>query len=244
MASVVALTALLAVSLFFDPPYVRRVRAAIADGDRSARTRMYRFSFMWAWIAAAMAVALLLAGGLSAAESGLRLPSDTGLEQWGGVFAGMLVGSALLLVMSRRKASAKPPIVGDSDVLLPRTALERRWFAAVAITAGITEELVFRAFAFTVLSALLPGGTWPVVLTAAVLFGLAHAYQGWAGMLMTAAIAVLLGRLYVDTGSLIPGMVVHALIDLRALLLRPDPDPQPSAALARRTQADRPSLES
>lgn len=104
------------------------------------------------------------------------------------------------------------------------------------MTAGITEELVYRAFALTVLLAVLPGGHWPALLVAAALFGLGHAYQGRTGMLVTALLAVGLGRLYLDTGSLLPGMVVHALIDLRVLLLSAAPDPGRTSAPAQPTQ--------
>jgi membrane protease YdiL (CAAX protease family) len=50
-----------------------------------------------------------------------------------------------------------------------------------------------------------------------VLFGLAHAGQGVKGVLATAAMGLLFGWLYVASGTLLLPMVLHALVDLRAL---------------------------
>ncbi len=78
------------------------------------------------------------------------------------------------------------------------------------------------AFALAVLVAILPEPA--AVLVAAVVFGLAHLYQGVAGVLLTSVLAVALGALNVATDSLLPGMVLHVLIDLRVLASRPPPD--------------------
>ncbi len=43
--------------------------------------------------------------------------------------------------------------------VIPTSAAEMRVFAAVGVTAGICEELLFRGFALWYLSALLPGGS-------------------------------------------------------------------------------------
>jgi membrane protease YdiL (CAAX protease family) len=56
---------------------------------------------------------------------------------------------------------------------------------------------------------------------AAVLFGLAHCYQGWKGVLMTTLLGVVFTALYVAISRLWVVMALHALIDLNALLLQP-----------------------
>lgn len=219
----VLLGAAVAADLLFSPAYMRRVRADIAAGDARARTAMYRLSIALAWTAAAIALALLLGGGLDLGAVGLRPPEADNMRRWAGPLAGAAVGLVASTVLVRRGKAL--PVAGDVEVLLPITRKERRWFAAVAVTAGVTEEIVYRALALTVLLALLPGGRWPAIAAAAVLFGLGHAYQGPAGMLTTAGLAVVLGLLYLDTGSLLPGIVVHSLLDLRALLLPAPPFP-------------------
>lgn len=224
------LAAVVVADLVASPRYVRRVRVAVAAGDTAARTRMYRLTIALSWSAALGALVVLLAGGLSASEIGLGWPRAGTLERYAGPLVGAVVGifgGGLAMVLAARRGQARSTSgFGDVDVLLPRSAAERRWFAFVAVTAGITEELFYRALALTLLLAVLPGDArWPAVLIAAAMFAAAHAYQGAAGVAVTAVLAVALGWIYVDTGSLLPGMVVHTLLDLRALLGRPAADP-------------------
>lgn len=94
-------------------------------------------------------------------------------------------------------------------------------FPAVALSAGICEEIVLRAWLLFALyhTAGLRGG-W-LALTASVLFGAAHAYQGWPGMIVTGLLGMLLCILYVGTGTLLAPMAAHFLIDLRVVFLPP-----------------------
>jgi membrane protease YdiL (CAAX protease family) len=50
-----------------------------------------------------------------------------------------------------------------------------------------------------------------------VAFGMAHAYQGWNGMVRAALLGGLLAYPMVHLGSLYPSMVAHFLIDALAL---------------------------
>jgi membrane protease YdiL (CAAX protease family) len=109
--------------------------------------------------------------------------------------------------------------------LLPRTRRERHLFTVVGVTAGICEEWLYRGFFLAVVSALAGRPPAPVlVLVAAAAFGLAHAYQGPAGILTTAVLGGVLAALYLATGSLLLPVLLHAAIDLRFLLV-------PAAAL-------------
>lgn len=106
--------------------------------------------------------------------------------------------------------------------MLPTTARGRRGWAALSVTAGVTEEVTYRGLVLLTLALLLPtADPRVVVVVAAVLFGLAHAYQGWTGMLATALAGAVLAGLYLATGSLVVPMVLHVLVDLRALTLAP-----------------------
>jgi len=54
-----------------------------------------------------------------------------------------------------------------------------------------------------------------------VVFGLAHLYQGWVGILATAVIGAALAALYLGSGALWLAMAVHAAFDLFGLVIRP-----------------------
>ena len=105
--------------------------------------------------------------------------------------------------------------------LLPQGADERRMFVAVALTAGICEEVLYRGFLLHVCT-VSAGMRAPVAISLSVIaFGVAHLYQGWKGALGATVLGALLMAGYLVTGSLLPGIVIHALIDLRPLLMLP-----------------------
>lgn len=59
--------------------------------------------------------------------------------------------------------------------LLPRTVGERRTWVFVAITAGVTEELIYRGFVLSVLAHVSPSADrFTLLAIGGVIFGLAH----------------------------------------------------------------------
>ena len=64
------------------------------------------------------------------------------------------------------------------------------------------------------------------------IFGFAHLYQGRRNAARTLSAGVLFGGTSLLTGSILPGMVLHAFIDLRAgrALRRAFTEPAPIAA--------------
>ncbi len=88
----------------------------------------------------------------------------------------------------------------------------------LAVTAGICEEIVFRGFGFAYVRFLWPDATdgWLIVITS-VVFGLAHLYQGLRGVVLTGLAGAVFASMTVTTGSLLPAIAVHAMVDLRIL---------------------------
>lgn len=112
------------------------------------------------------------------------------------------------------------PTVGDIHALLPRNRAELPLGAALSINAGIVEELLFR---FALPAALFgaTGSSVVAVVGSVLLFGLLHAYQGVGGVVATSIVGGLLMLLFIGTGSIVAAIVVHALFDLRSLVLIP-----------------------
>ena len=81
----------------------------------------------------------------------------------------------------------------------------------IAITAGVTEEIVFRAYAITRLEQL-GWGRWAAV-GAAVVFTLLHLYQGVIAVFGIGAITVVFTLLYKWKRTLLPLMLAHAVFD-------------------------------
>ena len=101
---------------------------------------------------------------------------------------------------------------GDYDTVMPRRRADVWGYQIVAVTAGITEEIVFRAFLISVFALWMP--VWPAAGLALVLFLTAHAYQGVSGIVRILPVSVVLTLCYVLSGSLWPGIVLHVAVDV------------------------------
>jgi membrane protease YdiL (CAAX protease family) len=113
--------------------------------------------------------------------------------------------------------------------LLPRTPAERWVFALLALTAGICEEVLYRGFGLAALRWAAPGlGHPPLIAITAIAFGMAHLYQGGRGVALTGLAGAYLAWIAISAGSLVPVMVLHAILDLRILGLPLDAVPFPA----------------
>lgn len=137
----------------------------------------------------------------------------------GAIFGGILLGVVLGILLKKKKPQ-KPLIVGDVEAFFPRNKAEGFWAALLAINAGFSEELFFRLL-LPLLFYLVFKQTILALVLAALLFGLAHFYQGWAGIMITTLLGAAFTVLYLATGNIWLVMLVHALIDLNGLLLQP-----------------------
>lgn len=139
-----------------------------------------------------------------------------------GVLVGALLAAAALTAFGARGARRDGGIVivGDIAALLPRNRPELGWGAALSVNAGVVEELLFR-LALPALLVVVTGEPISAFLLAALLFGALHAYQGWVGVLATTVVGLLFTALYVVSGSIGLAMLVHALFDLRTLVVIP-----------------------
>lgn len=164
-------------------------------------------------------------GGVGLGRLGFAIPQNRGSAALFGLGVGVtvLVAAALLgSTIAIWRLHQPIPVVGGDRVriMVPTRPWERAWFLALSVAAGICEELLFRGLLPALLAALLDGPSpWLVILLGAVAFGLAHAYQGRAGVLVTAVLGAVLGAVYLSTGSLFLVMILHALIDARVGLL-------------------------
>lgn len=142
-----------------------------------------------------------------------------------GTMIGLAIGAALGLsvlvaVYYFRLKRAIDAVSGDIEPLLPRNRMERLWSVPLCLNAGFSEELFFR-LALPLLATQVTGSALAGFLIAGVAFGLMHAYQGWKGVLGTTFLGALFTLHYLEHGSLLWLMIVHAGIDLMAMIARP-----------------------
>lgn len=132
------------------------------------------------------------------------------------VVAGGAIGG-LLIAHRRRAGRAGAPHI---DAMTPRNRSETLYVALLAGNAAISEEVLFRLYLPLLLVLL---GAPPLLAFAAVtlLFGLMHRYQGWLGVTLTTMLGAAFGFAYCAGMGLGWPILVHLLLNLNALLLRP-----------------------
>jgi membrane protease YdiL (CAAX protease family) len=178
---------------------------------------LYGSTIAGQWVITALVVWRALARGLSAGALGLanRGGVSTILEGFG--FAALL---GCLHWLNLRRVGKSPAKASErmralAERILPANSVELPPYFALAVTAGVCEEFLYRGFA---MGALVRVGIpdWAVVILTAVLFGLAHAYQGRGGILGTFVMGVLFGIVRLAYDALVPVMLMHAVVDLVA----------------------------
>ncbi|HET7565404.1 MAG TPA: CPBP family intramembrane glutamic endopeptidase [Gemmatimonadaceae bacterium] len=214
-------------------PIWGRIEAAKLQRARTPARKMrsYRRTIIWLWTAT---ILLLLTTPFAQLW---RPPSIAVIEAWRtspgawsvmagvavGLAIGVLVFSSMSIIAARRNPEVRRRMqksLEQVEFLLPRTSRERAWFAAVALSAGICEEIIFRGFLIRYVDALPIGiGVGASIVIAALIFGLDHGYQGVRGFIVTTVVALVMSVLFFLAGALWLPMALHAAIDLRVLAL-------------------------
>lgn len=210
----------------------RKLKRDISEEDRdsgSARVRFYRLGILDEWLWVAVILLIVVLGGQALADLGLELeaPSPEVLT----IILAMALGASfpLLAMWARSRRSGErlgeqfERMLEPVRALLPYGRKERRLFGALSVTAGICEEILFRGFLLFYLQEVFGTTLWVAVAVSSLIFGLCHIYQGTLAVLTTGAFGAAMAILYLFSGSLLLPIIVHALLDLRILLLhRPE----------------------
>jgi len=195
---------------------------ALSSVDTKEKLALYAVTIAFQWVLVGLVAWRSLVRGLTLEELGLSSHGWTGIVA-SGLLGAILIGGLQWLNLRRigKMEGEAPELLRKlANRLLPVNLLEYLPFSALAITAGVCEEFVYRGFAIAAFSkAGLP--LWVVVIVSSILFGLAHAYQGRGGIVSTGVFGVLLAIGRLGFGSLVPIMMWHAGLDLAAGIAAP-----------------------
>jgi len=181
------------------------------------RLVLYASTIGFQWLAVAVVAWRAWSHGYTAEQLGLVIHDKAK------TLVASVVGAATIAIlqwlnlrrMGRLPAKARGPMQAISERILPQSTIELLPFLALAITAGLCEEFLYRGFAMAVLSHLgLPA--WAAVLISSIFFGLAHLYQGRGGFLSTLVIGTVFGTGRIAYNSLVPVIFWHSAVDLVA----------------------------
>ncbi len=208
---------------------IRRLMEA-SSTTKADRLVLYASTIAFQWIAVALILWRTYAHDLSPASLGLAIPKP------GLTLITAILLSALILVnqiVALRRLKEHPE--SSSHGILPHLALkvfpqdtvERLGFTALVSTVAVCEELIYRGFAQRVFQDLATRWVGTLiavgvgVIGSAVMFSLAHLYQGPRGLVSTFVVGLLFSIVRAFTGSLVPASAAHFVADITAGFLAP-----------------------
>jgi len=209
---------------------------AIPTVTTMERLVLYASTIAFQWLAVAVVAWRAWAHKYSAGQLGLVIPDRSK------IVITAVVGAATISTLQwlnlrrvgRIPVESRGPLQAVAERILPQSSVELLPYFALAITAGICEEFLYRGFTMAVLA---QAGlqTWLVVLLSSFLFGLAHSYQGRGGMIMTFVIGLVLGTSRISYDSLVPAIFWHSAVDVVAGIAGPRYLVRPRASLGKET---------
>jgi uncharacterized protein len=201
-----------------------RVNKLIARPKISAEDRLsiYASTIAFQWLLTGVITWRCLARALTPENLGLTVQSP-GLTAI--VTACMAIALCCLQYFGIRRIASMPldAVSRMREIslrLMPRTLIEALAFSALAVTAAVCEEFIYRGFVYAVLQATTGSVTIAIVVSSA-LFSLAHLYQGRKGLVSTFILGVAFAISRWATGNLIAATVTHLVVDLLAGYVAP-----------------------
>jgi membrane protease YdiL (CAAX protease family) len=193
----------------------RRLEREIAAGKPDAKLEAYARIIKWQWGSAVVLIAYWLFSRRPLSDLGFSVPQGAGF-----LFGALIVAAFTFLFVRQIRAVRQNPefaaqarqAAASLSFMTPTTAPELQRFSWLGITAGIVEELICRGFLIWYFSSFMP--MWAAILVTAMVFGLGHLYQGFAGILKTGVVGLLFGWLYWISGSIWLPMFLHAATDV------------------------------
>lgn len=200
----------------------RRVRLLLElpDTTKSDRLSLYGSTIVLQWLFVAVIVwrARRHAIPLSHLGFGLAVIQTT-------IAITVVLSIAVLAfqLIGLRRLNSDPGALGGETIqvalkVFPRDDMERVCFAALVCTVAICEELIYRGFSQYVFQDW-SGSLAVGIVGSALLFSIAHLYQGKRGLVSTFGAGALFAGVRAWTGSLVPTIAAHFVADLTIGLL-------------------------
>lgn len=126
----------------------------------------------------------------------------------------------LLLLRSQRVRLEASAALAERSLILPVSKQEKGLFWLVALSVGVCEEIIFRAFLVQYLYEHFFGYSLLICfIVAALIFGLGHFHQGVNGVFNATIFALVMSFCLVTTRNLALPIVLHIIYDLKVLFL-------------------------
>jgi membrane protease YdiL (CAAX protease family) len=203
----------------------RRIRQLMqmTETTKRDRLRLYASTIAFQWIAAAVILWRTGAHGISVARLGLAIPNPALTAIVTVALAALVLANQIvsLRMLASRPADAHGILPQLALKIFPQDSVERLVFFAVVVTVAVCEELIYRGFVQRVFEDWSGGLVAAGIFGSAVMFAVAHLYQGRRGVITTCVVGILFAASRAWTGSLLAPLVAHFIADIMAGFLAP-----------------------
>ena len=198
----------------------------LRDEDmRAWRIRQHWQSTLLLWMLCLLAIGMWTGEGRELVDAWLLPRGELWQTILGGIIA--LIASGIILRSSRSVAADDASRILEAlsenrflVELMPEKKSEFRSWAVLSVTAGITEEIVYRGILVGLLAPSL--GLAGAFGISVLVFAAGHLYQDRQSLMKVLLVGAGLSVLVILSGSVWPAVVLHAAIDLasgRTLML-------------------------
>ena len=215
----IALLAIILIGLPFEALFnLKKNRAELASGQPGVRVKHYSITILMLWGIALPILVMWAATDRDWADLGFTL--QTGMMAYSGwglaaliaaffFYQHAVVSGSASTRAQYREGLAKNPLMGD---FMPHTEDERRVFNLMGITAGVTEEIIFRGYLIWAFSLALP--LYGAALAALIVFTFLHLYQGLRQLPAIFMMGGLITLVFILSGSIWPAIALHIFVDV------------------------------
>ena len=188
------------------------------DFSPEKKISLYYSNGLLMWVASFIIIAVWLYNARSLSDFGFRMPIMTQNEiTLTLAFVILYLGDLFYETISPARKQKTISKLSENTPFLPSNHTELAHFTFAALTAGVCEEIIFRAFLINYLLAF-SGHTFvgqcSAIILPALLFSVVHIYQGHKAVLKILLAGVLFGLIYYLSGSLLIVMMLHFALDM------------------------------
>jgi uncharacterized protein len=206
-------------------PFVSGVRSAEAFRkmpfafDAATRRRFYLGNSLFLGMIAAVIVFVWWLYNRPFADLGFIIPAAAGksIQWWMIALFGFLYAMDIIHSIANKDEREKTITqLEDQTPFMPSSWKDMPAYTVMCMSAGIFEEIVFRGYMVTFFRHLFdgaPGSAAWAVVTPALVFSLAHYYQGPTAVFKILVLSLLFGMIFWHSSSLYAVIVLHFLVD-------------------------------
>lgn len=198
-----------------------RMKRLLSKPELTTRDRisLYGSTILFQWLLVAIVLWRCAARSVSLEELGISA-GDPWQVAWTSIaLTGLLCANQVagLRRVTKTPAGERGRLFAITEKIMPRSWMETAVYAALACTAGVSEEFLYRGFVFMAFVRMIVNFGSPnaaAAILSSAWFSLAHLYQGRKGIITTFVVGLIFVFVRIWTGSLIPAITAHIGIDL------------------------------